>query len=109
MTSKPRSTTLHAWELAYGGLYLLLERVAQRAAGNGERDRHCDAPAVDLDVAHHVELRHGLAQLRVDHMLERAKDGIAVDGHAAERTNGVFAPDQALPKYSRPLRVPSSR
>jgi hypothetical protein len=61
---------------------LVLERVAQRAAGNGERDRDGDVRAVDQDLPHHVELGDGLAQLGIDHVLERAENGVAVDAHA---------------------------
>ena len=53
---------------------LLLERVAKRAAGDRERDRDRHVAARDGDVADHVELGDGLAQLGVDHAPECGKD-----------------------------------
>ena len=66
---------------------LLLERVAQRAAGDGERDRHRDrAVVLDEDVAHHVELGHRALELGVDDVLERLQDRVAVGLHPGERS-----------------------
>ena len=56
---------------------LLLEARAQRAAGDGERDRDGDVGAVDLDLADHVELGDRLPQLRVDDERERSEDLVA--------------------------------
>src|SRR6266542_3415987 len=56
---------------------LILEAVSQRAARDGQRDRHRNAPVLDLDFAHHVELRHGTAQLGVDHTAEGFENGFA--------------------------------
>ena len=58
---------------------LILERAPERAAGDGERDRDGHDGALDLDAADHVELGDGLAQLGVDHALQRAQDLVAVD------------------------------
>ena len=52
---------------------LLLERVPERAARNGERDRHGHVAAVDRDLADHVEIGDRLAQLRVDDVRERGE------------------------------------
>ena len=56
---------------------LLLEAVAKRATGDGERDHDDDVAAVDLDVAHHLQLGDGTPQLGVDHLLERGEDRFA--------------------------------
>ena len=53
---------------------LILEARAERAAGDGQHDRQRDAAAVDQDVAHHPELGHRLAELRVDDPAERLHD-----------------------------------
>src|SRR5262249_59331626 len=66
--------------------HLLLERVAQRTAGDGEDDRERDNAVVNLDVAHHVELGHRTPELRVDHLLERLQDLVAGNVHEAERS-----------------------
>ena len=54
--------------------YLLLEARPQGAARDRQRDRHGDVAAVDLNVAHHVELGHRSSQLGVDDLLERLQD-----------------------------------
>ena len=59
---------------------LLLERVAERAAGDGERDRDGHLAAGDRDRPDHVELGDRLAQLRVDDVGEGGEDGFA-GGH----------------------------
>ena len=64
-------------------LDLLLERVAERAAGDGQRNRHRHAAAVDHDVPHHVELGDGTLQLGVDYLLERFENRITVGRHTA--------------------------
>ena len=57
---------------------LLLERRAQRAADDRQRDRDGHVRAVELDRADHVELGDRLAQLGVDDALERLEDRVAV-------------------------------
>src|SRR5439155_12624462 len=57
---------------------LLLERTPQRTTRNRQRDRDAHVAAVDLEGAHHVELRHRLAQLRIDDAFERLHDQIAI-------------------------------
>ena len=71
----------HTANVAHDVCNLLLEGVAQRAARDGQRDRHAHVTAVDLDVTDHVELGHGALQLRVDHTLERTQDLVAVRLH----------------------------
>ena len=62
ITSKPSRTRRDARHLADEPCDLLLERVPERAAGDGERDRDRDrAVVLDEDVAHHVELGHRAA------------------------------------------------
>ena len=61
---------------------LLLERVAQRAARDGERDRDGHVAAVDRDLADHVELGDRLAQLGVDDVRERGENGVLRRFHA---------------------------
>src|SRR5262249_55083618 len=71
---------------------LLLERVAQRTAGDGQRDRDADVAALDLDAADHVELGDRALQLRVDDTLERAEDLVAIGlAHAFETTRSNLA------------------
>src|SRR4029077_7493494 len=64
-------------------LHLLLERVAEWAAGNSEDDRERDDAVVDLNAPHHVELGNRPPQLRIDHLLERLQNLVAIDRHAA--------------------------
>ena len=71
ITSNSSRTDVDALDRADLARDLLLERVAQRAPGHGQRDRHGHVAAVDVERAHHVELGDGLAQLRVDHPGER--------------------------------------
>ena len=71
----------HAREAADVLRDLILERVAEGATRDCECDRDRDVGAVDLDGPDHVELGHGLAQLGIDHALERAQDVVAVHGH----------------------------
>ena len=78
---EPQLDALHAGHAADVLGDLILERVPQRAAGDRERDRDGDIAPFDLDRADHVELGHGLAQLGVDHALERAQHLVAVNGH----------------------------
>ncbi len=47
-------------------------KVAERAAGDGQRDRDRDVAAGDVDVAHHVELGDRPLQLGVDDVAEAA-------------------------------------
>ena len=62
-------------------LHLILEARAQRAAGDGQSDRHLDPAAVELDAAHHLELGHRAAQLGIDHIPERGQDLVAARHH----------------------------
>jgi hypothetical protein len=71
----------HTGHLREHPLDLLLERVAKRAAGNGEDDCERDDAVVDLEVPHHVELGDRAAQLGVDHPAERLQDGVAIRLH----------------------------
>ena len=57
--------------------HLALEARAKRAAGDGQRDRDGDVAALDAHLAHHVELRDGPLQLRVDDLAERLCDLLA--------------------------------
>jgi hypothetical protein len=68
---------------------LILEGGSQRTARDGQRDRDRDRRAVDLDVAHHVEVGDRPAQLRVDHLLERAEHLVPVDGHGKSLAGAV--------------------
>ncbi len=62
-----------------GPRHLLLERVPERAPGDGQRDRHgYRSRVLDEDVANHVELGHRLPDLGVDDLLERLQDRVAV-------------------------------
>src|SRR5439155_25010727 len=61
----------------------LLERVPQRTAGDGEDDRERNDAIVQLQIAHHVELGDRTLELRIDHLLERLQDLVAIDLHAA--------------------------
>src|SRR5262249_45947042 len=71
---------------------LLLERVAQRTAGDGQRDRDADVAALDLDTADHVELGDRALQLRVDDPLERTEDLVATGlAHAFETSRSNLA------------------
>ncbi len=63
---------------------LVLEARPQRAAGDGERDRHGDVTAVDLDFPDHVQLGDRTPQLGVDHVLERLQDLVAGRLHRIE-------------------------
>ena len=76
----------HAGERTDGVAHLALEARAKRAAGDGERDRHGDVPALDAHVAHHVELGDGASELRVDHPLERGEHVLATRFHRSEGT-----------------------
>ena len=67
-------------------LDLLLERVAQRAARDGEDDRERHDAVVQLEVAHHVELGDRTLELRVDHLLERLQELVAARFHEVERS-----------------------
>src|SRR6266545_3075902 len=60
-----------AFERADLPLHLLVEARAQRAARDRQGDRDGDAAVVDLDAAHHVELRDRTPELRVDDVRER--------------------------------------
>ena len=81
--------------LAHEARHLLRERVPKRAADDGQRDRdRHGAVVLDEDVAHHVELRHRPAQLRVDDVLERLQDRVAVWPHRGERTSGLPGRDR---------------
>ena len=81
ITSKSSATRVDAGNGADLALHLVLEARAERAAGDGERDRDRDVAAVDRDLAHHVELGHGLAQLGVDDPAERLEDLSRVGSH----------------------------
>ncbi len=83
ITSKESSTPVTPGDAGQRLLDLLLERVAQRAAGDGEDDRERDDAVVQLEVAHHVELGDRTPELRVDHLLERLQNLVAIDLHAA--------------------------
>ncbi len=72
--------------------HLVLEARAQRAAGDGERDRHLDAAFVDLDAAHHPELGDRAAQLGIDHVPERGQD-LVVGRHYGEGTGWKRSPE----------------
>jgi len=80
----------HAGNTGESLLHLLLERIAQGTTGDGEDDRERDDAVVHLQVAHHVELGNRAPELRIDHMLERLQDLVAIDLHAAS-----VAPDTA--------------
>ena len=75
-------------------LYLILEARTKRTACDRECDRHLDPAAVDLDLAHHLELRHGAAQLGIDHVPERNQD-LVTGRHAARVPGGRAAPRSA--------------
>jgi hypothetical protein len=62
-------------------LDLLLEALAERAAGDRQGEQHRGMRALDLHVADHVELDHGAVELRVDHGLEGLRDVLARRGH----------------------------
>ena len=83
ITSKESSTPRDPGDAGERLLDLLLERVAERAAGDGEDDRERDDAVVQLEVAHHVELGDRPPQLRVDHLLECLEDLVAINLHAA--------------------------
>ena len=68
MTSNSSRTAVDALDGADLTRDLLLERVPERAAGDGERDRDRDVAAGDRDLADHVELGDRLAQLGIDHV-----------------------------------------
>src|SRR4051794_25926548 len=57
---------LDAVELAHELLDLLRDLGADRAAGRGERERHVDGGAVDLDVVDQAELDEVQAELGID-------------------------------------------
>ena len=66
--------------------HLVLEASAQRAAGDGERDRHRRrARRPRRDVAHHVELGNRTLELGVDDLLERFQDVVAIRSHGRPR------------------------
>jgi hypothetical protein len=50
--------------------HLALEGIAQRAPGDGERNRDVDLAVLDVHLAHHVELGDRALQLRVDDAAE---------------------------------------
>ena len=76
---------------------LVLEARAERAAGDGERDRDGDVPALDAHLAHHVELRDGPLQLGIDDLPERLGDLLAAwAAPRFERSSGP-AGTEALP------------
>ena len=83
ITSNASEVERDAGERADEARDLLLERVAERAAGDRQRDRDVHVAALDPDVADHVELRHGPAQLGVDDLLERLEDVVAGDHGAS--------------------------
>ncbi len=56
---------------------LFLEGMSERASDDRQRDRDGDLTAADGQVAHHVELGDGLAQLGIDHPRERGEDHVA--------------------------------
>ena len=85
MTSKSSRDRRHALDRADLARDLLLERGAERTAGDGERDRHRHGAAVDRDVAHHVELGHRLAQLGIDHPGQGGEEGVARRFHTFRR------------------------
>ena len=67
-------------------LDLVLEARAERATGDGERDRDGHVTLLDTDVAHHVELGHGTPELGVDDLFERLVDLVAKLAIPVERT-----------------------
>src|SRR5439155_11577958 len=73
----------HAGDTGESLLHLLREGVAQWTAGDGEDDRERNDAVVQLQVAHHVELGDRTLELRIDHLLERLQDLVAIDLHAA--------------------------
>jgi hypothetical protein len=68
---------------------LLLKRMSERAAGDGESDRHGHLVADDLDPANHVQLGYGPLELRVDHAGERLVHLLLGHGHMAEGSRSV--------------------
>src|SRR3954451_24182862 len=78
----------HAGDTGESLLHLLLERVAQRTAGDGENDRERNDAVVQLQVAHHVELGDRPPELRNDHLLERLQDLVAIDFHYVRSSAG---------------------
>jgi hypothetical protein len=80
--------------------HLLLERLAQRTADDGERDRDRDGAVVlDEHVAHHVEIRDRPLELGIDHLLERLQNGVAIGSHAAsvaERGGTKHVPNDTM-------------
>ena len=79
---------------------LLLERLAQGAAGDRQHDRERDDPVGARDVAHHVELGDRPLELRVDDLVERAQDGVAVGlHHTNEGSRSAHFPEaERLPR-----------
>ena len=68
--------------------HLVLEAVAERTAGDGQRDHHRDVTALDAHLAHHVELGDGPLQLGVDDVAQGLGDLLAAWlFHAFERTS----------------------
>ena len=77
MTSKATAVRANAGDGADVPRDLLLEARAKRTTGDGERDRHGHVPAVDPDLAHHVQVGDRAPELRVDDLLERLPDLVA--------------------------------
>ena len=70
ITPKLSVEAADARDVGEGRLDLLLERVAERAAGDREDDRERDDPVGDLDIPDHVELGDRPLELGVDDLLE---------------------------------------
>ena len=82
MTPNESTTPPHARDAGKRLLHLLLERLAQRTAGDGQDDRRGKRPRRrSRTFAHHVQLGDGPLELRVDDLLERLENGVAVDLH----------------------------
>ena len=62
----------------------LLDLVAQRAAGDGERHLHGDVAAAHLHAAHHAEIDDGATQLGILHGAEGVDD-LVLGGHGGLR------------------------
>ena len=92
---------------------LLLERLAQRAAGDREHDRERDDAVGARDVADHVELGDRALELRIDHALEGAENGVAVGlHHVHEGNRSTHLPeasaglDRGMPGFDRFTGLP---
>src|SRR5262249_29557393 len=66
--------------------HLVLEARAEGTARDRQRDRDVDAPVLDLDRAHHVELRDGSPELRVDDTAQGLENGFATGHISSEST-----------------------